>query len=60
MKGFYFTQENIKGGDPSLRSGWLGRVSPRAVFARGLLLKSRRWTDPPRTPPKKNFKSFQG
>ena len=37
MKGFYFTQENIKGGDPSLRSGWLGRVSPRAVFARGLL-----------------------
>ena len=49
------------GGDPSLRSGRpkygrLGRgvpfplcVTPNAV--RGLLLESRRWTDPPRTPP---------
>jgi len=35
-------------------TGW--GVTPNAV--RGLLFKSRRWIDPPRTPPKKDFMSL--
>jgi hypothetical protein len=46
------------GGDPSLRSGWL-EVIPRNEVTRDLQY-SRRWIDPPRTPPIKDLDSFLG